>query len=50
MYDYHIHSDFSEDSSSKMEDMIKGAIQRGAKEICFTEHKEFDYPVEELRI
>ncbi len=48
MYDYHIHSDFSEDSSSKMEDMVKGAIQCGAKEICFTEHKEFDYPVDEL--
>lgn len=48
MYDYHIHSHFSEDSSSEMEDMVKGAIQYGAKEICFTEHKEFDYPVDEL--
>ena len=48
MYDYHIHSHFSEDSSSEMEDMVKGAILQGAKEICFTEHKEFDYPVDEL--
>lgn len=43
-YDYHIHSDFSADSDSEAIDMIKQAIRLGMKEICFTEHQDFDYP------
>ena len=35
---------FSSDSESPMEDMIKKAISLGLKTICFTEHHDIDYP------
>lgn len=44
MFDYHVHSQFSADCKSPMEEMIQGAIQRGIQEICFTEHIDEDYP------
>lgn len=36
--DYHMHTNFSDDSTYKMEDEIKRAIELGLDEICFTEH------------
>jgi histidinol-phosphatase (PHP family) len=36
--DYHVHSGFSIDSPETMAAMCRAAIQRGLKEICFTEH------------
>ena len=42
--DYHLHSSFSGDSDTPIEDMIKEAIRLGLKQICFTEHQDFDYP------
>ena len=42
--DYHLHTSFSSDSESPMEDMIKKAISLGLKTICFTEHLDLDYP------
>ena len=30
-YDFHLHSDFSEDSTSPMEDMIKKGIEQNLK-------------------
>lgn len=44
MFDYHMHSDFSEDCSTPMEATIESAIQKGFAEICFTEHLDYDYP------
>lgn len=44
MFDYHIHSNFSADCSTPMEKTIESAINKGLKEICFTEHVDFDYP------
>lgn len=44
MFDYHLHSDFSADCDTPMEETIKSAIEKGMKEICFTEHIDFDYP------
>lgn len=41
-YDYHMHSSFSEDSITPMEDMIKKSIELGIKEICFTEHVDYN--------
>ena len=41
-YDYHMHSSFSNDSKSDMEDMIKKSIELGLKEICFTDHVDYD--------
>lgn len=41
--DYHIHSEFSDDSVCSMETVIKYAIAQKLDEICFTEH--IDYGV-----
>ncbi|MEG2787702.1 MAG: histidinol-phosphatase HisJ family protein [Romboutsia sp.] len=41
-YDYHMHSNFSNDSKVDMEDMIKKSIELGLKEICFTDHVDYD--------
>lgn len=42
--DFHLHSKFSGDSSAKPEDIIKNAISKGMKHICFTDHLDIDYP------
>src|SRR5699024_8145110 len=44
MFDYHTHSDFSADCSTPMEKTIELAIEDGLKEICFTDHIDYDYP------
>ncbi len=36
--DYHLHTTFSHDGISTMEQQIQNAIQKRLKEICFTEH------------
>lgn len=41
-YDYHMHSNFSGDSQTPMEDMVKKSIDIGLKEICFTDHVDYD--------
>lgn len=38
MYDFHIHSEFSVDSKSKMEDYAIKAVEKNMKSICFTDH------------
>ena len=43
--DYHMHSSFSGDSNSPMEEMIIAGINKGLSRICFTEHQDFDYPI-----
>ncbi|MFV0561329.1 MAG: histidinol-phosphatase HisJ family protein [Enterococcus sp.] len=43
--DYHVHSDYSDDSWYLMEDVVKDAIELGLEEICFTDH--VDYGVKE---
>ncbi|MGB4659096.1 MAG: histidinol-phosphatase HisJ family protein [Mobilitalea sp.] len=42
--DYHVHSDFSGDSQAPMELMIEQAITLGLKQVCFTDHIDYDYP------
>ncbi|MBP1948512.1 histidinol-phosphatase HisJ family protein [Virgibacillus litoralis] len=44
MFDYHVHSDFSADSTTPMEKTIEKAIELGLEEICFTDHIDYDYP------
>lgn len=46
--DYHLHSSFSGDSDTPMEEMIQKGIAAGLTHMCFTEHNDFDYPVTEL--
>lgn len=48
MFDYHIHSNFSADCETPMESTIEEAIELGLKEICFTEHIDYDYPDESI--
>lgn len=40
--DYHIHTSFSIDSDAPMEDMLISAIDKGMKEIAFTDHVDYD--------
>lgn len=42
--DYHVHSEFSGDSQTPMEDMIETAIRLGLQKLCFTDHMDYDYP------
>ena len=44
LWDCHMHSSFSADSDTDMENMIKNAISRGLEGVCFTEHLDPDYP------
>lgn len=43
--DYHIHSRFSADSNEDPEKIIKQAITLNMKEICFTDHQDFNWPI-----
>lgn len=45
--DYHLHSSFSGDSDTPMEEMIIKGIELGLTRMCFTEHHDFDYLVTE---
>ncbi|HJB30108.1 MAG TPA: histidinol-phosphatase HisJ family protein [Candidatus Blautia faecavium] len=44
LWDCHMHSYFSADSETSMEDMINAAVSQGLTGICFTEHLDPDYP------
>ncbi|WAJ26054.1 histidinol-phosphatase HisJ family protein [Lacrimispora xylanolytica] len=39
--DYHVHTDFSDDSNYPMEAVVEDAIQMGMDEICFTDHVDY---------
>ena len=41
MCDYHLHSEFSFDSSEKIEAICEKAVQSGIREIAITDHAEF---------
>jgi len=40
--DYHLHSTHSADGEASVLDMCEAALARGLREICFTEHVDFD--------
>lgn len=42
--DYHMHTHFSADSEASPREHIEQAIAMGLDEICFTDHKDFEYP------
>lgn len=44
--DYHMHTHFSGDSEANPREHILQAIQMNLDEICFTDHKDFDYPID----
>lgn len=39
--DYHLHSEFSDDSEERMEDQIRQGIRLGLDEMCFTDHVDY---------
>ncbi len=41
MFDFHMHSIISFDGHDRPETMVKAAEERGLKEICFTEHADY---------
>lgn len=43
--DYHIHSRFSADSDENPEKIIQQALTLNMKEICFTDHQDFNWPL-----
>lgn len=50
MFDFHIHTRISFDGESAPEDVIKVAEQKGLKEICFTDHLDYDPLIPELEL
>ncbi len=44
--DYHVHTDYSDDSDYPMEDVVKDAIRLGMDEICFTDHVDYGAKVD----
>ena len=44
--DYHVHTFFSSDCESDPDALVNKALSMGMKEICFTDHVDFDYPPE----
>ena len=39
--DYHVHSEFSDDSDYRMEDIVEEALEMGMNELCFTDHVDY---------
>ena len=48
--DCHLHTSFSSDSDNQPENVVKRALQLGLKSICFTDHNDFDYPLEDGKV
>ncbi len=42
MFDYHMHSRVSFDANHAPEALVRAALDMGLKEICFTDHKDYD--------
>ncbi len=45
--DYHVHTQFSDDSEYVIEDVIKDALQLNMEEICFTDHVDYGIKVDQ---
>ena len=48
--DYHMHTRFSGDSVADPRSHVEQAIKMGLDEICFTDHRDFDYPIDEFNL
>ncbi len=44
--DYHVHTEFSDDSTYPMEDVVKDTVRLGFDEICFTDHVDYGVKVD----
>lgn len=45
LIDYHVHTEFSDDSVYEMEQVVRDAVAMGLDEVCFTDH--VDYGIKE---
>ena len=45
--DYHLHSTHSEDGEATMDEQIEAGIRAGLKYMCFTEHMDMDWPIDD---
>lgn len=43
--DYHLHSKYSSDSTELPINIISAGIERNMKSLCFTDHMDYDYPI-----
>ena len=43
--DYHLHSDFSSDCNTNIEENVQSAKNKGLSSICITDHYDMDFPV-----
>lgn len=48
MFDYHMHSCYSTDTNVPMKAMIESGIQKGLKQITFTDHIDYEYNSPEI--
>lgn len=48
--DYHIHTHFSGDSEANPREHVLKAIEMNLDEICFTDHRDFDYPIDSFEL
>lgn len=42
--DYHLHSSFSADCDTDINELVKTAMSKGLSSICFTDHNDLDFP------
>lgn len=40
-FDYHVHTNYSDDSEYPMEEVVTDAIKQGIQELCFTDHVDY---------
>ncbi len=47
LYDIHLHTSFSPDSTASLNEQIESALDHGLNGICITDHMDYLFPVEE---
>lgn len=47
-YDCHMHSDYSTDSTTPMEEQVKKAVALGLSGICMTDHMDYEFPKDQM--
>ena len=48
--DYHMHTHFSGDSEANPREHVLQAIKMNLDEICFTDHRDFNYPIDSFEL
>ena len=44
--DYHVHCSYSDDSKTPMEEMVNAAVEKGIRELCFTDHVDYGVKID----